>query len=195
MTALPPYDAVVLAGGSARRLGGRDKPALTVGGRRLLDRVLDALAAAGRVVVVGPDRGGLPAGVVRTREEPPGGGPVAGLAAGLPLVGAGLVAVLAADLPFLTAGVVDALRSAPAPDDDGALLVDAGGQPQWLAGVWRAAPLRAALAAAGPPAGVSARRLLGGLTARRVTVGAVGSAPPWWDVDTDDDLTTAEELA
>ncbi|MGW0901366.1 NTP transferase domain-containing protein, partial [Streptomyces goshikiensis] len=36
------YDAIVLAGGAARRLGGVDKPALPVGARTLLDRVLDA---------------------------------------------------------------------------------------------------------------------------------------------------------
>ncbi|MFE1500369.1 NTP transferase domain-containing protein, partial [Streptomyces albidoflavus] len=36
------YDAVVLAGGAARRLGGSDKPAVRVGGRPLLDRVLGA---------------------------------------------------------------------------------------------------------------------------------------------------------
>ncbi|MYQ48709.1 NTP transferase domain-containing protein, partial [Streptomyces sp. SID4985] len=35
-----PYDAVVLAGGAARRLGGADKPGVRVGGRPLLDRVL-----------------------------------------------------------------------------------------------------------------------------------------------------------
>ncbi|MEU7054400.1 NTP transferase domain-containing protein, partial [Streptomyces eurythermus] len=35
-----PYDAVVLAGGAARRLGGADKPGVRVGGRALLDRVL-----------------------------------------------------------------------------------------------------------------------------------------------------------
>ncbi|WP_198601894.1 NTP transferase domain-containing protein, partial [Streptomyces sp. MH60] len=38
------YDAVVLAGGAARRLGGADKPGLRVGARALLDRVLAACA-------------------------------------------------------------------------------------------------------------------------------------------------------
>jgi molybdopterin-guanine dinucleotide biosynthesis protein A len=45
---------VVLAGGAGRRLGGRHKPGITVAGRTLLDHVLDAVAAADRVVVVGP---------------------------------------------------------------------------------------------------------------------------------------------
>jgi len=51
------FDAVVLAGGSARRLGGRDKPALDVGGRSMLDAVVTACAAADRTVVVGPASG------------------------------------------------------------------------------------------------------------------------------------------
>lgn len=47
------FDAIILAGGRGSRLGGVDKGALPVGGRALLDRVLDAARAAERVVVVG----------------------------------------------------------------------------------------------------------------------------------------------
>ncbi|NED13442.1 NTP transferase domain-containing protein, partial [Streptomyces sp. SID9124] len=50
------YDAIVLAGGAAKRLGGADKPALRVGGRALLDRVLAACADARATVVVGDRR-------------------------------------------------------------------------------------------------------------------------------------------
>src|SRR3954451_22611863 len=97
------YDAVVHPGGRGGPLGGVDKPALRVGSTSLLDRVLAAVRDASSVVVVGPLRATeLP--VAWVREEPPGGGPVAALAAGLPLVTAPLVAVLAADLPFLDAG-------------------------------------------------------------------------------------------
>lgn len=52
------YDAIVLAGGAAKRLGGADKPGVLVGGRALLDRVLGACAGAGTTVVVG--EGGPP---------------------------------------------------------------------------------------------------------------------------------------
>ena len=115
---LAPYDALVLAGGQARRLGGVDKMAIPLGGRDLLDRVLDAVPDADRVVVVGPSRP-LPRPVAWRREDPPGGGPVAAIAAGLPATSAPLVAVLAGDLPFLTASAVGALRFAVGPDDDG----------------------------------------------------------------------------
>jgi molybdopterin-guanine dinucleotide biosynthesis protein A len=77
------YAAVILAGGAGRRLGGPVKPTLPVGGRPMLDRVLAAVADARPRVVVGPASLAVPAGVVRISEEPPGGGPVAALAAGL----------------------------------------------------------------------------------------------------------------
>lgn len=103
------YDAIVLAGGEARRLGGADKPAVRVGGRTLLDRVLTACADAGRTVVVGPRRPTCRP-VTWAREDPPGGGPLAALHAGLRLAERERVVVLAADLPFLTAGTVWELR-------------------------------------------------------------------------------------
>ena len=212
------YAAIVLAGGDGRRLGGRDKPALPVGGRPMLLRVLDAVAEAVPRVVVGPDRPDLPVDVIGVRENPPGGGPVAALAAGLAAVvtrtdrtdsadridrtdradsadrtDCGLVAVLAADLPFLGVPDVEALRAAVG-DQDGAVLVDADGRQQWLCGVYRVAALRGRLADLGPPAGQSVRRLVSGF--RLVTVARRGAgAPPWYDCDTDEDYRQAQELA
>jgi molybdopterin-guanine dinucleotide biosynthesis protein A len=191
----PPFDAVVLAGGAASRLGGVDKAAAEVGGRRLLDRVLAAVAGAGRIVVVGPERGWEPPGVVVVREDPPGGGPVAALAAGLASVTAPVVAVLAADLPFLTPDSVDTLRLALAAGGDGALLVDDFGVDQLLAGVWRTAALRARCEHATPRDG-SVRALVSGLAVRRVGLADAGAAngpPPWWDCDTEADLRRARE--
>jgi CTP:molybdopterin cytidylyltransferase MocA len=71
------YDAVILAGGRGSRLGA-SKPDLRVGGLRLLDIALAAASGAGRIVVVGDVD--VPTGVLRTREEPAFGGPVAALA-------------------------------------------------------------------------------------------------------------------
>ncbi|MEU6271275.1 NTP transferase domain-containing protein [Streptomyces populi] len=108
------YDAVVLAGGAARRLGGEDKPGVRVGGRRLLDRVLAACADATRTVVVADPRS-TARPVEWAREDPPGGGPLAALDAGLRHTAAPYVLVLSADLPFLEEKTVrrllDTLRS------------------------------------------------------------------------------------
>ncbi|MFC0083091.1 molybdenum cofactor guanylyltransferase, partial [Aciditerrimonas ferrireducens] len=71
--------AVLLTGGTSRRMG-VDKATLFVGGVPLAWRVARALAAVGGPVVeVGP--GAVPWLPV-AREEPPGGGPLAGLVAG-----------------------------------------------------------------------------------------------------------------
>jgi molybdopterin-guanine dinucleotide biosynthesis protein A len=188
---LPPFAAIVLAGGRGTRLGGVHKPGLRIGDRTFLDRVLDAVAGAAPVIVVGPDQP-VPATVTVTREDPPGGGPVAALAAGLPLVGAARrVAVLAADLPFLTPATITALREACTAD--GAVLVDAGGRDQYLAGVWRVAALRRALASLGDPRGAAMRRLVGGLAVTRVgTPGGSDAPAPWFDCDDPQDLDEAK---
>ncbi|UGQ15235.1 molybdenum cofactor guanylyltransferase [Yinghuangia sp. ASG 101] len=164
-----PYDAVVLAGGAARRLGGRDKPALTVGGRTLLDRAVDACEGARTVVVVGPERATRRT-VAWAREDPPGGGPVAALAAGLPAVDAPAVVVLAADLPFVTREVAELLVAAlDEPDADGAVLVDGEGRDQPLLAAYRTTALRSALDAVGDPHGAALRRLVAPLALTRVT--------------------------
>jgi molybdenum cofactor guanylyltransferase len=187
-----PFDAVVLAGGRARRLDGADKVMLEVGGVALLDRVVGAVAEAERVVVVGPRRT-TATPVVWTREEPPGSGPAAGLAAGLRHVDAAAVVVLAGDLPFVDGRTVDALRVAAA-GHDGALLVDDDGREQLLAGCWSTAALRRAVRDQGELAGSSVRAVLTGLRRAHVRVQAPGP-PPWLDCDTADDLERARERA
>ena len=157
------YDAVILAGGRGSRLGAPSKPDLEVAGRRLLDIALSAAGGAGRIVVVGDVD--VPAGVLRTREEPVFGGPVAGLEAGLATLGdpAGWVLLLACDLPDAEAAVAHLLASAPAAEHDGACLLDADGRFQWLLGCYRTPALRARLADRGDPPLTALYRLLGPL--------------------------------
>ncbi|KEI43912.1 molybdenum cofactor guanylyltransferase [Saccharopolyspora rectivirgula] len=179
------FAAVVLAGGAARRFGGIDKMQLRVGGRTLVDRVLEAVADAAPVVVVGPSRP-VSVPVLWTRETPPGSGPLAGLAAGLALVpeSAELVAVLAGDLPLLSHRTVARMRAALLGSRAaGAVLVDPAGYPQWLTGVWRAGELRRAL-----PEDVrdrSVRSVLGELGPLRIPASPREAA----DVDTPQDLS------
>jgi molybdopterin-guanine dinucleotide biosynthesis protein A len=182
---------VVLAGGRAARLGGQAKPQLEVGGRSMLAAVLAATADAADRIVVGPPQP-VPPGVRVVREQPPGGGPVAALRAGLPEVGTDVVAVLAADLPFLTAELVAQLREQL--DGDGVLVVDEAGRDQLLLGVWRTAALRAALPATGGP--TSMRRVLAPLAVRRLRPTPTDGVPaPWTDCDTPADLARARAVA
>lgn len=212
-------EAIVLAGGRASRLGGIDKPRLRVGQETLLDGVIRALTDAGcrRIVVAGPVAEESAADHVEwVREDPPFGGPVAGIAAALERVASPTVFVLAGDLAA-PESVIARLRtpdSSPVrPDtardrraepqgppahpsdsavlaahEDGRCLSDPDGRVQWLAGVYRTAALRDGLAAL-PNGGrdASLRQLLRGI--RITTIAA--SAEAVRDVDTWDDVETA----
>ncbi|MFC5719687.1 NTP transferase domain-containing protein [Streptomyces gamaensis] len=187
------YDAVVLAGGAARRLGGADKPALVVGGRPLLDRVLAACADAATTVVVGPRRPTVRP-VRWARERPPGGGPLAALDAGLRHTGADTVLVLSADLPFLDAGTVRALLAAvhdgAGGARDGVRLTDPDGHEQPLVAAYRSEPLRRELALIateyGTLAGLPLRLLADGLT-----LGRLPHPTASFDCDTWEDVAVA----
>lgn len=119
------YDALILAGGQGRRLGGVDKAALLVGGETLLDRALCAVEGAERVVIVGRTASPVPFDVKVVSEEPPGGGPVAAIAAGMAFAESHVVVIVACDMPLLTSSVVATLvgrlvepvADAPEPDD------------------------------------------------------------------------------
>ncbi|MFF5701749.1 NTP transferase domain-containing protein [Streptomyces sp. NPDC012794] len=186
------YDAIVLAGGAARRLGGADKPTLHVGGRTLLDRVLAACADAAETVVVGA-RTATARPVRWTREDPPGGGPVAALDAGIRRTSAGLVLVLSADLPFLDRDTVRALLTAAADGPgDGALLRDADGRDQPLVAAYRTEPLHREIALLATEHGTLHGLPLRALTAELHLTRVVSAAPlASFDCDTWEDLAAA----
>ncbi|WP_069171683.1 NTP transferase domain-containing protein [Streptomyces griseus] len=185
------YDAIVLAGGAAERLGGADKPGLRVGGRALLDRVLAACADAGTTVVVGGRRP-TSRPVLWTREVPPGGGPLAALGAGIRHVSAETVLVLSADLPFLDGATVrsllDAVRTGAC---EGAVCTDPDGRDQPLVAAYRVEPLRRELALLatehGSLAGLPLRLLTAELALERVEAGPLAS----FDCDTWEDVAAA----
>ena len=187
--------AIVVGGGGGERLGGVSKPDLVLGGERLIDRACAALvpvAGAGCVAVV-PPAVRVPAGVVRTLEDPPGGGPLAGIDAGLSALALGgddLVVVVSVDSPGV-GEFVPLLLAEPLGDAaDGRIL--RGGDPepfdQYLMGVYRASSLRRvideAAAALGSLRGVGVRRVLRSLALERVDVGASACR----DVDTAEDV-------
>ena len=159
--------------------------------------------------MVGPQGGpgsGEPSDPRVVREEPPGAGPVPALRRGLAELTAlpgdagdgddsdtgdtAWVAVLAADLPFLRAAHLRALLAASA-GQDGAVLTDDGGRPQWLAGCWRVAALRRAVVGY---RGASLHGLLSPLhpVSVRIEPGP-GEPPPWLDCDTEADLRRARQ--
>ncbi|MGW1813392.1 NTP transferase domain-containing protein [Streptomyces sp. NPDC002125] len=185
------YDAIVLAGGAAKRLGGADKPGLRVGGRALLDRVLAVCADASSTVVVGGRRP-TARPVTWTREVPEGGGPLAALGAGVRHASEESVLVLSADLPFLGEPTVRSLlEAAGTPGREGALCTDPEGREQPLVAVYRAEPLRRELALLatehGGLAGLPLRLLTSELDLARVEAGPLAS----FDCDTWEDIGAA----
>jgi molybdopterin-guanine dinucleotide biosynthesis protein A len=109
--------AAILAGGRARRLGGRDKSRLVVGGRTILAHQLDVLRQlVSRTVIVANDPEAFAdAGVPVVPDAVPGSGSLGGIYTALADAG-GPVLVLACDLPFVTAAflarVIEAGRGA-----------------------------------------------------------------------------------
>lgn len=174
------YDAIVLAGGRARRAGGR-KLALRRDGRTLLEHAVGAVAGAGTVVVVGPQVPlDAPLQTTWRREDPPYAGPVAAVGAALADVTAPWVLVVAGDLPY-AAPAVAALLTAVVAEVDAAVVVDADGVRQPLLAAYDSGWLRARVAAGG----AAARSLLDG--ARIVEVLDTWGAAD--DIDTDGDAT------
>lgn len=187
--------AIVVGGGGGERLGGVSKADLMLGGERLIDRVCGALleaCGAGCVAVVPPSVR-VPDGVARTLEDPPGGGPLAGIDAGLRALGVGddvLVVVVSVDAPGVGAFLPALLEPALREGVEGRIV--RGGDPepfdQYLMGVYRAASLRRAIdeavAVYGSVRGVGVRRVLRALDVERVSV----SADACRDIDTPEDV-------
>lgn len=163
---LPPgttgFCAVVLAGGTAARLGGADKASVEHAGRTLLEWALDALLDASEVVVVG-DPVPTTRPVTFTRESPRYGGPVAALLTGRDalLRTPTTLGVLAVDMPRVTPYTFRRLHEA-ALGHDGAFLTDADGRRQ-LAGVLDVGRLDAVRPDHETQHGMSVRGLLAGL--------------------------------
>jgi molybdopterin-guanine dinucleotide biosynthesis protein A len=186
------FNALILAGGRSSRLGGVPKQGLVFHGDTLLQRSLAAASGAICTVVVGPDPGPLPAGVLSCREQPEFAGPAAAVGAGLEaLAQAGsertYTLVLACDMPKVSAAV-EALTAALAgdPGSDAIIACAEDGRAQQLAGFYRTAVLKRAareLASQGALNNGSMRALLASLDVQLVTVPAGSTA----DVDTWDD--------
>ncbi|MGH2699783.1 MAG: molybdenum cofactor guanylyltransferase [Actinomycetota bacterium] len=182
------FDALVLAGGGARRLGGIDKASIEVAGRSLLERALAATQGARHVVVVGPRRA-TPVPVEWAREMPVGGGPLEATAAGLARVTSPLVVVLGVDYPLVDSAVVQALLDSIG-ERDGAALSDAEGVLHYVVGAYRTAALREVIEGRRPEGGGSMRGVFDTLD-----IAGVSNERAAFDIDVPHDLERARALA
>jgi molybdenum cofactor guanylyltransferase len=96
--------AAILCGGQATRFAGRDKSALIVGGRSILDRQLAELSRlTGDLLLVGRAGAPTPPQTRLVTDRIPGKGPLSGLDAALAAARAEEVIVIACDMPFVSA--------------------------------------------------------------------------------------------
>jgi molybdopterin-guanine dinucleotide biosynthesis protein A len=180
------YDAIVPAGGDSLRFGS-DKLAYPIAGRPLLDHALDAVATAHQVVVVGAPRPTQRL-VTWTLEEPPGGGPLAGVAAAIRFTCCPLVVLLAGDMPRASSAVAALLQAASgATSPEVCVTVDDDERLQPLTAVWPRQRLVERLAELGDVNGLAMMRLYDGVKLTTVDVGTDALV----DIDTLDDVRSS----
>lgn len=154
--------AIIVAGGQGTRMGGVDKASVEVHGVRLVDRLITQLPIDTDYVVVSPRQLGLPT----TCEQPPFGGPVAGIHAGYEFLihdhpdieYLAILPVDAPDSPHVLPQLIEAIKADTSAGV--ALIRSQDGSLQNLCAVWRADALAHAFAALGSPRNQSVRRLL-----------------------------------
>jgi molybdopterin-guanine dinucleotide biosynthesis protein A len=194
---------VILAGGLARRMGGGDKPMRRIGGRTILEHVIERLVPQcdGLVLNANGDparfaRFGLPV-VPDTVEDYPG--PLAGVLAALDWTAANRPGVewvvsVAGDCPFLPRDLVDRLHRARMAQDAQLAVAASGDQTHPVIGLWKVAlrdELRHALVE-------EDMRKIDRWTARyRLATVSWTAEPvdPFFNANTVEDLAEAERLA
>ena len=110
------YSAAILAGGRATRFNGRDKSALIVDGRTILERQIAELSHVTRdILIVGARnlpqsiRESAAAGLRNIDDIVPGSGPLGGIHAALTEAQGDAVFVAACDMPYLDATFISFL--------------------------------------------------------------------------------------
>ncbi len=202
-TERPETLCVVLAGGLGRRMGGGDKPMREIGGRTILDHVIERLDGQcdGLILNANGDparfaRFGLPV-VADTIDGYPG--PLAGILTALEWTAANRpgiewVVSAAGDCPFLPRDLVARLQQARSAEGADLAVAASGGQAHPVIGLWKVAlrdELRHALVE-------EDLRKIDRWTARYrlATVSwPIEPVDPFFNANTVDDLAEAERLA
>src|SRR5262245_45174724 len=197
MASVPKTIGVLLAGGLARRMGGGDKPLLTVGGQTILERAIAVLRPQcdGLIVSANGDPARFAAtGLQVVPDDVPGfAGPLAGILAALDWTAtnrpdAEWVVSAAADSPFLPSDFVSRLHAAREEADMQLAQAQGGNQPYPVNGLWKVSlrgDLRQALVE-------EAVRKVSEWTARHGVVSVIWPVEP---VDPFFNANTPEELA
>jgi molybdopterin-guanine dinucleotide biosynthesis protein A len=203
MTDQLPTFGVVLAGGLARRMGGGDKPMRTIGGRSILDRVIERLTPQCEGLIInanGDPARFAPFGLPVVGDSIEGfAGPLAGILAGLDWIAANRPNIAwmlstAGDCPFLPRDLVARLHRARLDDNAQVAVAASNGQSHHAIALWDVAlrdELRHALT-------IEDCRAIHRFAARyRLATVTWPDMPldPFFNANTLEDLTEAERLA
>ena len=194
---------LILAGGQARRMGGGDKVRIPIGGRTILERVLARMAPQCSRIIINAN--GDPARFADTRlpvvpdSVPDFAGPLAGILAGLDWAAAHApditdIASVPGDCPFLPDDLVERLQSARSAKGTPLACARSGEWRHPVIGLWPVAlrdDLRHALVEEG------LHKIEAWTQRHGVAIADWPTAPvdPFFNVNTPDDLATAERAA
>ncbi len=94
---------VIQAGGKSTRMGGRPKALMELGGRRIIDRVVDVMVTVTDDLLIVTNTPELYAslGLPMVRDVFPGGGSLGGIYSGLKAASGAAAFTVACDMPFL----------------------------------------------------------------------------------------------
>ena len=194
---------LVLAGGLARRMGGGDKIMLTIGGKKILDRVLDRMRPQCTALILNAN--GDPARFAATGlpvvpdNVPDFAGPLAGVLAGLDwaaehAAGISYMVSVPGDCPFLPRDLVARLHAARETEDKPLACARSGDWRHPVVGLWPVAlrdDLRRALTKEG------LRKIEVWTERHGVALATWPIAPvdPFFNINTPQDAAAAESIA
>lgn len=187
------WTAAILVGGRARRLDGRAKPLLAIGGRTVLDRQVAALASLGAVpVLVTADPASYADADLPRVTDLVEAGALGGLFTAVAQARTAWVIVLAGDMPFITPVVLQYLLDARGDCD--AVVPRTGAQWHPLCAVY-ATHLAPRLQAAITEGTRRVTNVIAGLRVRVIESGELAAIDPagraLTNVNTPDDLQQA----
>lgn len=190
---------VVLAGGRGTRLGGVKKALLDVGGKPIVERVLDAVRPlSDEIIVVDNDDSlaHLP-GVRIVPDTETRAGVLTALYSGLSAATSELCLVVACDMPFLSRGLLEWLVAQTTGSD--VVIPVTGGQMDPMHAIYRRAPCLDAIGRALERGDKRMTSYLGDVRVRRVDEPELRALDPelrsLFNVNTADDLIWAHEIA
>lgn len=191
--------SIVFAGGQGTRLGGVKKALLDVGGKPVIERILDAVAPLSREVIVVDNDDSLAhlPGIRIVPDSETRAGVLTALHSGLLAAGGELCVAVACDMPFLSASVLHWLVDRAADFD--VVIPVTGGQMEPMHAVYRR---EACIRAIGDALERGDKRMisyLGAVRLREVAEVELRALDPdlrsFFNVNTPEDLDLARKMA